>query len=575
MADEDEELLTDERHLSEYFSPHVFEQWREGNEVTESQCQAIRTSSETLLKGLLRRLPREKDAQLFIELYERIHALFEIRILRGAEEVRELFGAHATFSVEDNLGEGDDGAAAAVSDEVAEEMALQAKKLVDYVHGLVMQCNFEVLSQEVFDFAEQAEFECTIDQKMDPSALDSSFFEHLRTGDRSKLDFAHAADLCKHVLVYHRGIGSASVSGYFIIEKIDLLLEWAGQLLVSVVCWPWTLLHRVALSQNVSVSVTSPPQSPTDDQDGTPSKDTNTAPHSGRAAWIQDLKKSRVSLSQVLWTNPVRFFTSVTLSEPTFKEVLLVYRTEEEYTKALGEHRRPQVQIALFRDIPIADFETILPKQRALTRAFDIFKLLIVFVGVVLYIVRTVDEQLDQEDRSLDDVIDDLIPAVIGLAGYALKMFLSWRKMQATYQATIMKFLQTYTLAKQQAVLPLLINEMLQQELKESILAYFFLWKSPNDTPALLDDECEHYLHSFHGETVDFDVKDALFKLKQLEIVKYKEPLTDTTQLSYMPIVRAVRSLTDAIFKHMRSRERTCPYCRAGICRSNHPTGGT
>ena len=84
-----------------------------------------------------------------------------------------------------------------------------------------------------------------------------------------------------------------------------------------------------------------------------------------------------------------------------------------------------------------------------------------------------------------------------------------------------MKFLQTYTLAKQQAVLPLLINEMLQQELKESILAYFFLWKSPNDTPALLDDECEHYLHSFHGETVDFDVKDALFKLKQLEIVKY------------------------------------------------------
>jgi hypothetical protein len=84
-----------------------------------------------------------------------------------------------------------------------------------------------------------------------------------------------------------------------------------------------------------------------------------------------------------------------------------------------------------------------------------------------------------------------------------------------------MKFLQTYSLAKQQAVIPLLLNEMLAQELKEAILAYFFLWQSPNDTPELLDDECEHHLHSFHGETIDFDVKDALIKLKQLGIITY------------------------------------------------------
>jgi hypothetical protein len=91
-----------------------------------------------------------------------------------------------------------------------------------------------------------------------------------------------------------------------------------------------------------------------------------------------------------------------------------------------------QIQIALFRDIPIADFETILPAQQPLTRAFDIVKLLAVFVGVIMYMVRTVDEQLEEEDRSVEDIIEDLIPAFIGLVGYASKILLSWKKMQAT-----------------------------------------------------------------------------------------------------------------------------------------------
>lgn len=92
---------------------------------------------------------------------------------------------------------------------------------------------------------------------------------------------------------------------------------------------------------------------------------------------------------------------------------------------------------------------------------------------------------------------------------------------ESRYKATIIKFLQTYSLAKQQAVLPLLLNEMLAQEFKETILAYFFLWQSPNNTPELLDDETEHHLHTFHGETIDFDVRDALIKLKQLGIIQY------------------------------------------------------
>lgn len=59
-------------------------------------------------------------------------------------------------------------------------------------------------------------------------------------------------------------------------------------------------------------------------------------------------------------------------------------------------------------------------------------KLFVVFVGVITYMVRTVEEQLEVDDKTIEDIIEDLIPALIGLVGYASKILLSWQKMQAT-----------------------------------------------------------------------------------------------------------------------------------------------
>jgi hypothetical protein len=198
--------------------------------------------------------------------------------------------------------------------------------------------------------------ECSIDQKMNPSRLDSSFFVHMHETDRFAADFAGSADICKHVLVYHRGIGSATKGGFFMVEKFDLILEWVGRFLVTILLSPIALARRLGLfggpakkqpsaateSTGDSTHADADVTSETDCQPST-SEDPDNAPDADDDGWVEELDQSRVSLEKVLWKNPVRLFTPITLTEPTFKEVMLVFRTEEEYEKAYTEHRHPQV----------------------------------------------------------------------------------------------------------------------------------------------------------------------------------------------------------------------------------------
>lgn len=76
-------------------------------------------------------------------------------------QVRKLFGEHATFSHEVRTGTlpppaTDDE----VTEDAKEDDARGAQDLIDFVHGIAIKSNFQVLSQDVFEFAIQAEFVC-------------------------------------------------------------------------------------------------------------------------------------------------------------------------------------------------------------------------------------------------------------------------------------------------------------------------------------------------------------------------------------------------------------------------------
>jgi len=40
------------------------------------------------------------------------------------------------------------------------------------------------------------------------------------------MDFRRAAEVTRKVLIYHRGMGQASTKGMFVLEKLDIIVEW-------------------------------------------------------------------------------------------------------------------------------------------------------------------------------------------------------------------------------------------------------------------------------------------------------------------------------------------------------------
>jgi hypothetical protein len=74
-------------------------------------------------------------------------------------QFRKLVAKHATFSKEvSGGGEAVDAAADELMDTVKDADAEGARDFVDIVHGIAMKSNFQVLSQDVFEFADKAEF---------------------------------------------------------------------------------------------------------------------------------------------------------------------------------------------------------------------------------------------------------------------------------------------------------------------------------------------------------------------------------------------------------------------------------
>ena len=65
-----------------------------------------------------------------------------------------------------------------------------------------------------------------------------------------------------------------------------------------------------------------------------------------------------------------------------------------------------------------------------------------------------------------------------------------------------------------------LVNQVQEQELKEILLGYFFLWKKSPLTQRQLDYEVETFLNDQFQLELDFEVEDALQKLISLKLIE-------------------------------------------------------
>jgi hypothetical protein len=235
----------------------------------------------------------------------------------------------------------------------------------------------------------------------------------------------------------------------------------------------------------------------------------------------------------------------------TKKHPIFFWRKEEKKVDAysrlvvmvkLRKHKRiPEhvdtngVFLKTFKDIPKLDLEMILPGTTMQMPTLQRFKLGSSLLGTLGFGVYKVIDQLWLGIKAVAKVAHDVTvgaaqmaggilwgPFVL-LGGYAWKQYAGYQVTKQTYSKMLTESLYYQNLDNNAGVMTQLLDEAEEQECRETILAYFYLWKyAPREgwLPEQLDDYVEMELEGKVGLKVDFEIGDALDKLEKLNIVK-------------------------------------------------------
>lgn len=268
-----------------------------------------------------------------------------------------------------------------------ENMQGLSDRFIDGLCALMQRANFRLFSQREWQFAQAEQFMFTLPVTVAWDSLDSSMI--------SRLFVRHphlgllGAQLARRVLVFHRGSGLVTKTSFFLEEKLDMLLDKlvtlpflrCARALFALLCPDRAAAAaraRAELESEQAASAASMPQ------------------HAERI----NLERSLPTLTYVCR----RIARRLTLQEPTFQEVVVVYAEIPDAGDADGGsdasrlwdgaadglEPQPVLRLKSFRDIPIADVEVVLPGLRAgHLKSADVVKLAVILLAGIATAVYT------------------------------------------------------------------------------------------------------------------------------------------------------------------------------------------
>lgn len=222
---------------------------------------------------------------------------------------------------------------------------------------------------------------------------------------------------------------------------------------------------------------------------------------------------------------------------PVFNRLVVILKQRPH--KRLGSKADTKsVFMKIFKDIPKSDLEMVLPGTRIRLSKWD--KGMIVYPvmsGVALLIYKLLSEWWGFKDYlSIAASISISWSLAVLFAGYGYKSYASYTFKKTHYTMQLAQSLYYQVIGSNAGVLFRLIDEAEEQEVREALLAYYYLWRDDRAMPAHeLDDRIEEDLDRRLGVKVDFEIADALGKLTTLNLVRpegnaYRAvPLTEAT----------------------------------------------
>ena len=216
--------------------------------------------------------------------------------------------------------------------------------------------------------------------------------------------------------------------------------------------------------------------------------------------------------------------------------VMFLHLKDEIIDATLQESCVPgSVVLKMFHNVPKADLEMLFPNTKIRMRLKD--KLMIGIPALISGIIIAVTKLgasfiiiaalfgfwLGFSDEPVDLNKTSLLALMAGLgtiAGYLWKQFSGFNKKKLEFVQKLIENLYFKNSDNNEGVYYRLVNEAEKEEVKEILLAYFYLLQSKQPINVKeLDLGLEQWIKNTWGCSVNFDISDAMEKLKRLNLV--------------------------------------------------------
>jgi Protein of unknown function (DUF3754) len=217
-----------------------------------------------------------------------------------------------------------------------------------------------------------------------------------------------------------------------------------------------------------------------------------------------------------------KLYRKETVQLPTYQRLVLVVKLRPH--AHLPSHLNTDcVFLKIFKDIPKVDLEMLLPGARLRMSYMARFKLGGSMVSGLGFIIYNIVQQIL---TGFVLAVQFFWAPLAALFGYGYKQWYGYSTTVQSFHLQLTQSLYYQNLDSNAGVLFHLLDEAEEQECREAILAYFYLWRHAEPTgwlPAQLDDRIEADLARLANIKVDFEIADAVDKLVRLNLLECLE----------------------------------------------------
>lgn len=212
-------------------------------------------------------------------------------------------------------------------------------------------------------------------------------------------------------------------------------------------------------------------------------------------------------------------YRSEAVEVPIYQRLVIIFRLRpgQKYGKLLDTR---DVYVKLFKDIPKLDLDMLLPGSQVKMSLFDRARVMLPTLsglGMAVYKMFIVGAAAFGTSVAFLGLIG-------GTVGYGVRSLFGYMNTRQKYQLNLTQSLYYQNIDNNAGVIHRLLDEAAEQENREVMLAYFFLWHhAPPEglTAAELDGRIEAWLLAEAEQHVDFEIHDALDKLERLQIATH------------------------------------------------------